>query len=215
MITAHSGCDGTPDNSMAYLRYAFASGADCVEVDIRPDQNTLVLSHDPCETDAVTLKDAFTLLARHPEKKMNCDLKTPGLEKKVYGLALECGCERQLIYTGTVDPEGDHEIFAPVEIAMNIENLCPEIYEDLLQGELSKRAAECLDFAAGRGIRVINLEYHLFDLIKEDLEKRKLSASVWTVNDASQAERFLNEALISNITTRNLKQTLAIREKLC
>ena len=33
-ITAHSGCDGTPDNSMEFVRYALASEGNCLEADI-------------------------------------------------------------------------------------------------------------------------------------------------------------------------------------
>ena len=32
--TAHSGCDGMPDNSMEFVRYALGSEGDCFEVDI-------------------------------------------------------------------------------------------------------------------------------------------------------------------------------------
>ena len=46
-ITAHSGCDGTPDNSMEFVRYALGSEGDCLEVDIRRNRNEeLILSHD-------------------------------------------------------------------------------------------------------------------------------------------------------------------------
>ena len=30
-ITAHSGCDGMPDNSMEFVRYALASEGNCLE----------------------------------------------------------------------------------------------------------------------------------------------------------------------------------------
>ena len=34
MITAHSGCDGTPDNSMEHILKAIELGADCIEIDV-------------------------------------------------------------------------------------------------------------------------------------------------------------------------------------
>ena len=37
MITAHSGCEGTPDNSMESIRKGIELGADCIEIDIRMD----------------------------------------------------------------------------------------------------------------------------------------------------------------------------------
>ena len=44
-ITAHSGCDGTPDNSMEFVRYALASEGNCLEADIRRNRDgELILS---------------------------------------------------------------------------------------------------------------------------------------------------------------------------
>ncbi len=47
MITAHSGCDGTEDNSLDFIRYALDSDAGCLEVDVRKVWIVdLVLAHD-------------------------------------------------------------------------------------------------------------------------------------------------------------------------
>ena len=35
LITAHSGADGTPDNSMEFVRYALTLPVDAFEVDVR------------------------------------------------------------------------------------------------------------------------------------------------------------------------------------
>ena len=102
-ITAHSGCDGTPDNSMEFVRYALASEGNCLEADIRRNRDgELILSHDETAEEAVRLGQVFELLKEKPEKRINCDLKTPGLEIPVYQLAKEYGVEGQLIYSGTV-----------------------------------------------------------------------------------------------------------------
>lgn len=46
-ITARSGCNGTPDNSMESVLTGIRLGADCVEVDVRMnEQGGLWLSHD-------------------------------------------------------------------------------------------------------------------------------------------------------------------------
>lgn len=47
IITAHSGCDGTEDNSLEFVTYALRSEAGCLEVDVRKGQDgDLILSHD-------------------------------------------------------------------------------------------------------------------------------------------------------------------------
>ena len=38
LITAHSGADGTPDNSMEFVRYALTRQADVLEVDVRMEK---------------------------------------------------------------------------------------------------------------------------------------------------------------------------------
>ena len=58
LITAHTGADGTPDNSLEYVRYALTTNADTLEVDIRPiDDGTLVISHDEAGLDTVPLAE--------------------------------------------------------------------------------------------------------------------------------------------------------------
>ena len=57
VITAHSGCEGTPDNSREHILAAIASGAEMIEVDVRqaPD-GTLILSHDVPEDISVRVQ---------------------------------------------------------------------------------------------------------------------------------------------------------------
>ena len=71
-ITAHSGCDGTPDNSMEFVRYALASEGNCLEADIRRNRDgELILSHDETAEEAVRLGQVFELLKEKPEKRIN------------------------------------------------------------------------------------------------------------------------------------------------
>ena len=48
-ITAHTGCEGTPWNSVEHIEAALASGAEVVEIDIQNDGERLYLSHDALE----------------------------------------------------------------------------------------------------------------------------------------------------------------------
>ena len=102
LLTAHSGCDGTKDNSLEYINYALNLGADCLELDIRKDKSgTLVLSHDDGPAH-VTLEEAFTMLANHPEKRLNCDVKQDGLELEVYSLARQKQVVGQIVFSGSI-----------------------------------------------------------------------------------------------------------------
>jgi len=42
-ITAHTGCENTPDNSIGSVLKAFDSGADIFEIDIRFDENKVMI----------------------------------------------------------------------------------------------------------------------------------------------------------------------------
>lgn len=84
MITAHSGADGTKENSLEFVAYAMQTGADALEVDVRMGENgILILSHDKTDEDAVRLADVFCMMGKYPGMRINCDLKECGLEVSV------------------------------------------------------------------------------------------------------------------------------------
>ena len=88
-ITAHSGCDGTPDNSLEFVRHALQTNADALEVDVRKTKDgILAISHDAIldDQDAPALDAVFALVAQ-TDKWINCDLKEPDLENAVIDLA--------------------------------------------------------------------------------------------------------------------------------
>ncbi len=215
-ITAHSGCDGTPDNSMEFVRYALGSEGDCLEVDIRKNQNEeLILSHDETVEGAVKLSQVFELLKEKPEKKINCDLKTPGLEVSVYQLAKEYGVERQLIYSGAVGisfMETRLKKYPEVQVYWNIENLILET--DLGRNISMKQIEQAFHTAVNYSAQCINMEYHMFtDKIIELLKSIGLGSSAWTVNEPDGIRKLMKKG-ITNITTRSLKTALAIRKEM-
>ena len=80
MITAHSGADGTKENSLEFVKYAMQTGADALEVDVRMGENgILILSHDKTDEDAARLADVFRMMRERPQMRINCDLKEYGL----------------------------------------------------------------------------------------------------------------------------------------
>lgn len=218
VITAHSGCDGTQENSLEFLKYAMASGADCLEVDVRRDRvGNLFLSHDGAEGEVVKLQEAFSLLKRLPEKKINCDLKLKDLEISVYQLAREFKVERQLIYSGEVSLKllaEKEKRFPEVLIYLNVENLLPEAYCKAVGISAPEKLKEILMLARNYPIACINMEYHLFtDEIMDVLAQRNMSGSAWTVDEPEDIRRLMEKG-IANITTRNLKKALEFKEEM-
>ena len=142
-ITAHSGCEGTPDNSEQNIRAAVQSGADLLEVDVRRVEGQLVLTHNlpqPGET-CVTLADCFRLVKALSERiGINCDLKEEGLELDVLQLAQANGLAGRIILTGIVNPALTLPGWAMV--SMNVENLLPGLYEQVWEREDKRMTAE-------------------------------------------------------------------------
>ena len=132
-ITAHSGADKRPDNSLEFVRYALESGADALEVDIQADpvSGGLIITHDRELTgEYPRLREVFALLAQHPAMRINCDLKPAGLERAVYQLAAEMGVADRLIYSGTVNVKAmrAQPELAGVEVFLNLEEYVEDLY---------------------------------------------------------------------------------------
>lgn len=213
-LTAHSGCDGTQDNSMQFVSYALKLDVDCIEVDVRRGANgALVLSHD--EGAARTLLfDVLPELCDHPGKKLNCDLKQEGLETAVWALAKTVGVGDQIVFSGTVSAEAAKDepaIFEHAGWFLNIELLFPEI-KTLGPAELqdASRAARMADqlqrFLAANGARCVNSHYMIaITPLYQELMQRGIPLSVWTPDDEQVISRFLQDG-VYNITTRNAKR---------
>mgnify|MGYP003199851933 CR=1 FL=1 len=183
MITAHSGADGTKENSLEFVAYAMQTGADALEVDVRMGENgILILSHDKTDEDAVRLADVFRMMGKYPGMRINCDLKECGLEVAVRQLALISGLKtEQILYSGSVRPVPVTEscIWRDVEVFWNIEEYLPD----------EKIATE--EFIRVTGENDIDL-------------------SVWTVNDEERFRELLGQG-VKNITTRNVKMACEVR----
>ena len=215
IITAHSGCDGTKDNSTEFIRYALNSEADCMEADVRRNQaGALILSHNKTEEECVALQEAFRILKQFPEKKMNCDLKEEGLEVSVYQLAGEYGVRHQLIYSGEIDLNllAEKEKWYPeVQVYINPENLQQDFYQWMAEEGALKKLEELLADVKGYPVSCINMEYHTYteETIKL-LAKMQVMGSAWTVNERDDIRGLLKKGLF-NITTRNLTTALELK----
>ena len=222
LITAHSGCDGTPDNSLEFVRHALQTNADALEVDVRKTENgVLAISHDPiaADQDAPTLQAVFSLVAP-TEKKINCDLKEPDLEEAVIGLAREQGLLQRLIFSGTVSLERiqkDESLRKDVCIYINIEELMPGLYDRLAEGaqltadDMHQAASLCKQY----GLAVINVYEKLCTQeFLHIMQQRGIKVSAWTVNDPARAAALAAEAATVNITSRapeTVRQAVAAR----
>lgn len=208
MITAHSGCDGTLDNSREFLDYALSCAADAVEIDIRPDgKGSYCLSHDAPGGECLALGTAFDIL-KTGDKLINCDLKQPGMELGVLGLAREFGIENRILLSGTVSLDllrENREISK--RTLLNIKPAAPELqerfkWERRLHREELRHLAQ---IGKACGALALNIPFELCTEENLDIFKSEgVNISAWTVNDEEMAGYLLKKEIF-NITTRNVK----------
>lgn len=219
MITAHSGCDGTEENSVEFILYALKLPVDAIEVDVRKNsRGQLILSHDEMQEEAVGLAQAFTLLKEYPDKRINCDLKQPGLEEGVAALAKRHGVEKQLIFTGDVNPEGflKGEVRYPEILWFaNIDSFWPEYEAWMRSGateeETQKRMEQVLKRMLDYETQGLNWNYKDAEKVFEKAREMGIGISVWTVNEQEQQELWIGRQ-VENITTRRPSQVIRLRD---
>lgn len=224
LVTAHSGPDGTLDNSLENILYVLQTNADAMELDIRRDQKgELVLSHDPVKDGdkPLTLKEAFEIISQHPTMKINCDLKVGNLEHDVYKLGCDFQLQDRLIYSGSADPEQCKDL--PITLYLNLEYF----FDPAIDGAMSEALLEsstreevweflttCMDSLPSLKAHSLNMYYAVFDKAFEDgADASRYPFSLWTVDNLQDIRRHMKVG-VQAITTRRLKEALELRDSL-
>lgn len=213
-ITAHSGCEGTAENSIAHIQCALQCGVEALEIDVHPGAGEqFYLSHDPVESTGTcpSLEDAFSLL-RGTNVKINCDLKARHIEHQVLKLARQWGIEQQLIFSGFVSKEALKDPEIRSRTLWNVEEVVPDIYQCSNAADVFEKMQTVLSVCQEHGVSVINICYELCTPeILEACRQAGIQISAWTVDEESWADTLLT-AGIYNLTTRKPKMIQALRE---
>ncbi|MFV0412308.1 MAG: glycerophosphodiester phosphodiesterase [Oscillospiraceae bacterium] len=204
-ITAHSGCEHTPANSLAHIQAALAAGADYFEVDVRHGPaGGLVLSHDLPAAGALTLEEAF-VAGLAGAAGINCDLKEFGLVRQVLALAEECGfAQERLVFTGSFEMEGgDHAAFAASKAALFLNTELVAGFEENLRqaGQNPAPLRAQLKAIKNAGAACVNI---CCPLVNEALvglcQSGGLGVSAWTADSGQEISRLAGLG-VYNITT--------------
>lgn len=203
IITAHSGCEGTGDNSREHIRVAIASGAEMIEVDVRQAADgTLYLSHDvPQDIDIrPTLRELFEQMAQTENMEMNLDVKTEGLIPAVMALAAEFDLAKRIVFTGACNDD--------------------RALANSLGAEMWRSVWEAKHLPAGiadnqkDGSPYLNVYYPMITQeYEQQLRAFGSSFSAWTVNKEEDI-RFLLHMGIANITTRQPVLAMKLRKEI-
>ena len=197
--TAHTGCVGTPDNSLEAIKTGAECGADIVEFDLYfTKDDEPVLSHDKPTGNEFTLDQAFEKVSEYEDLKVNVDLKSYGSLEKVVECAEKHEIKDRIFFTG---------IFS--EDVEAVKKACPDI-EYYLNYEIEKESKQTdeylnnlIETVKESGAVGINCHYkNVTEKMVKAFRENGLLVSVWTVNDEKDMYKVL-QLQPDNITTRN------------
>lgn len=135
-ITAHSGCEGSPQDQLDTVQIALELGADIIEMDVRRAQDhVLRISHDARDPEGYaqkpTLEEVFERI-KDTDLKINCDVKEEAALWDIFRLADEYGLGKdRLILSGCTSPEQlarDPRICERATVLLNLEELLKVFY---------------------------------------------------------------------------------------
>ena len=207
IITAHSGCEGTPDNSIEHICAAIASGAEAFEVDVHYANGELILTHDAPEGEekVPTLADAFRLASAHPSICINCDLKQDHIKEQVIALARAYGMEDRILFTGHYYHMEEFPMLAASTADWWIN-----------MDQSTADTAYAVYASQNHEYRMLNTHYGTVN--EEGFVERVMAAgyhlSVWTVNEEADLRRLMTIPCVRSITTRKPRLALAIRKEI-
>jgi glycerophosphoryl diester phosphodiesterase len=202
LVTAHSGCLGTEDNTVESFLAGVVAGADIVEVDVRFTRDGVpVLSHDAVSPDAeaslVRVSEILRLMKEYPQIKVNFDIKeTQGL-RQLGEMISEYQVGSQAFFTG-IGPDAADLVRTEcpdVDFLLNVKPDPPRANEPEYLSSLVDEVIAC----GALGLNV----YHR--LVTEELVQAVHDADravyVWTANDEESMKRMI-EFGVDSITSR-------------
>lgn len=205
-VTAHTGCEGTADNSLESMRSGAFAGADIVEIDLQfLADGTPVLCHNaPKGKDYPTLDSAFALL-KELEVKMNVDVKSAANMSVVRSLAENHDVLDRIFFTGVEEEkvaavkEGAPGIPYYLNVSVNKKKNTDKAYID----SLIKKVKDC-------GAIGINMNHKACSkMLVEAFREEGLLVSLWTANDKKAMIRCCYYEP-DNITTRKPSELLEL-----
>ena len=209
-VTAHTGCEGTEENSLEYLNEAVKLGVEVIEFDVSFDgEQNPVLAHDEPKGGEVTLEEAFAVVKANPHIRVNVDIKETTALDKIEKCAVEQGVLEQIFFTGV----NDDFVQAVKEQTENIPYYL-NVSVDKRKASDEAYLKEICDKVKESGAVGINFNYKgATKELVDYFHKEGLLVSIWTVDRELDMHKILTFAP-DNITTRNpvkLMEAIIIR----
>ncbi len=208
-VTAHTGCEGTRDNSLESIETGAAEGAGIVEFDLSfTEDGEPYLAHDEVTKDSVTLKAAFETVAKYENLMVNVDCKSVANLKAVTETAEECGLLERIFYTGIKEKDID-------AVKRDTPEVKYYLNRDIDKAKKNDEAyiRSLADEVKALGAVGLNIHYSEASKKMTDIfHSEGLMVSVWTVNGELSMHKVLALGC-DNITTRQPKKLTDIINK--
>lgn len=207
-VTAHSGCNGTKDNTIESINEAINSGADIIEMDILDDENgTVLMTHDyESGKEYPRFEDALRFVKEHSDTvKINVDLKRSHVSFAADEIIRSLGMADRCFFTGVYEQDAQ-AIAATVSIPYYI-NVTPSV-TDIFNEQYWISVSSKINMLGGVGI---NCNFRLIS--KKGVEickKNSLLVSVFTPDSNIELDYALTLSP-DNITTRNPQYIISRR----
>lgn len=197
-LTAHTGCEGTNDNSLDAITLGFGCGADIVEIDLNFNREGIaVLSHNEPEGNEPTLDEAFSLVSGYKGLRVNVDVKNTFDLKQVVELADKHGISDRIFFTGISE-----------EFVEAVKTQTPDVLYyynkniDKAKKEDISYINSLIEEVKNAGAAGLNIHHKACsEIMVQKFHKAGLQVSLWTVNRKFDMARALKMGC-DNITTR-------------
>lgn len=232
LITAHTGCMGTQDNSVESARAGLSLGADIIEDDIRVTRDgMLVLSHDDrivladgriaslsrltlqelnegLAAPIVRLETVIDLLVGSNRARMNLDLKTDDCVEPVMNLIRRRDIADRVLLTGCEYGRAvrANDLDSGIAKLLNVDigSFRTSVYVEAVR-------TACED-ALRAGCFGLNVPYQLaLPELMALASERGLSVFVWTVGEAQEMRKYA-ELGVQSITTRDVATLQRVKQ---
>ena len=207
-VTAHTGCEGTDDNSLEAIRKGYESGADIVEFDLNfTADGSPVLAHDEAVEGSPTVDEAFALIAELEGLYVNVDCKKTDNLTEVVAIAEKYGIKDRIFYTGIEEKDVNAVNTQTPEVTywLNVDVSKAKKSDTQYINSLCDKVIKC--GAVGINLNHKSCSEELIRVFRE----RGLLVSIWTVNNEYDMVKALGLGA-DNITTRKPSKLKALIE---
>ncbi|WP_010277305.1 glycerophosphodiester phosphodiesterase [Paenibacillus senegalensis] len=232
LVTAHTGCMGLPDHSIASLQTALAYGVDIYEDDVRVTQDgELVLAHDDevqlangrlgsvagmkwAELSGQAAEPLVSLeyvlrIVKESGIRMNLDIKTASSLQPLFILIESLDMVDQVILSGC-----NYEAACLADgLSHHVNKLLNVDAASFQSMSYTDAVLQACEHSRKAGCFGLNVPYCLVRTeLLERAEAECLDVYVWTVSDEADM-RLMAELGVASITTRNVDRLMEVRKE--